>query len=114
MDEDEFAINELIRFDTLEEVRTLLGEEPALSRVGSVVKDKADASVNRRVILDSMRSGDRYAAKNCRGLFRPRVIDLIRSVMSMLITTIECCGWSALTSGTCIVDLLVLGFVDAC
>jgi hypothetical protein len=113
-DEDEFAWAEirdltdkekfLREFDTLEEVKNYLdGEEPFVSDLVIISKDRPDGTVKKRLILNLKSSGVTAATKKHERVILPRSLDVIWDCLELL---------HELPAGSD-VDLLVLDFLKA-
>ncbi len=89
-------------FDSADELATFLGEEPVLSRVHVLTKERL-GKTKRRLILDCKRSGLTDASRKAERALLPRAVDVVDDIMSLECDADEGEG----------VQLLVLDFSDA-
>ena len=63
-------------FDTLEELRTYLGAEPVLNKVGVITKERA-GKIKKRIILDTKVAGTKECSAKHQRVLLPRLLDAI-------------------------------------
>ncbi len=89
-------------FDSADDLEAFLGEEPVLSRVHVLTKERL-GKTKRRLILDCKRSGLTDASRKAERALLPRAVDVVDDILSL-----ECDA--AAGEG---VQILVLDFSDA-
>ena len=82
------------KFNSLQDCTAYLGEEPLLSKLGLIVKER-NRRAKKRIILDAKASGVSAVASTVERILLPRILDLVADAIYVADNAAGCPGAGA-------------------